>query len=246
MQNLALAILVGLATFAALYVPRLLSVGEAIVPAVLATVIAYFLLARRTFKAVEAIFNTAAQSLQATPPRFDLAISQLQSASRYSKIQIGVRTQIDSQIGVLYFLQQQYNEAMPYLKSSLGFGHWIGGAMLAVVYYKKKQLDDMKATLEVVTKRGKKQGLAWCLRAYLLMQLNERDAAMSVLAEGLKATKDDPKVKEALIAVQNGKKIKMRSWKEQWYQFHLERPPAQYAPAPVGGRISRIARRGRW
>jgi hypothetical protein len=103
----------------------------------------------------------------------------------------------------------------------------------------------MKKVLEVVTKRGKKQGLAWCLRAYLLCQINERDEAVRVLIEGIKKTNDDPKVKDALLALQNGKKIKMRAYKEQWYQFHLERPPALVAQG-MPTKLSKVARRGRW
>src|SRR5438105_332595 len=171
MRNLAIAIGIGFATFALLYFTGLLSGPESTVPAVLAIGVAYFVLARRTFKVVEAIFNNAAQSLQSMPPRFELAVSQLESAYPYAKIQFGVRTQVDSQIGVLLFLQQEFNKALPYLARSLGWGHWIGGAMLAVIHYKKKQYAEMKQTLDVVTKRGKKQSLAWCLRAYPLMQL---------------------------------------------------------------------------
>ena len=70
--------------------------------------------------------------------------------------------------------------------------------------------------------------------------------ALQLLVQALKKVKDDPKLKEALLNVQNGKKIKMRGYKEQWYQFHLERPPAQYQQAPVGGKVSKAQRRGRW
>src|SRR5688572_15138077 len=121
MRNLLTAIGIGVGIFLVLWLTKLLSAFEASVPAFLATVIAYFVLARRTFKAVEAIFNTAAQSLQTMPPRFELAIQQLQMAYAYAPIQIGVRTQVDSQVGVLYFLQQEFNSALQPLKASLGF-----------------------------------------------------------------------------------------------------------------------------
>ena len=245
MHNIIFAILSGAAVFAALFFPGLLNVGESIVPGVLAMGVVYFLLARRAFKKVEAIFNDAARSLQSVPPKFDLAVKTMEKAYAYAKVQIGVRTQVDSQVGVLYFLQKEFNKATPYLQRSLGFGHWMGAAMLAVIHYKKKNHGEMKKTLEITTKRGKGQSLAWTLRAYLLTQIGERDEAQRVLIEGLKKTKDDPKVKDALLAVQNGKKIKMKAYKEQWYQFHLERPPAQYQQVAVGGKMGKIARRGR-
>ena len=148
---------------------------------------------------------------------------------------------------MIHFMQKEFNKAQPFLQRSASFGHWMGGAMLGVIYYKKKDHTRMRQTFEVVTKRGKKQSLAWTLYAYLLNQIGARDEAMQVLSKGLKATKEDPKVKEALLALQNNKKIKMRNlYKEQWYQFHLERPPAQQQQVVGGGKVKKAARRGRW
>ena len=148
--------------------------------------------------------------------------------------------------GVIYFLQKEFSRALPYLKRSSMFGHWMGGAMLGVIYYKKKDHAAMRQTFETVTRRGKKHGLAWCLYAYLLTQMGDQETAQQVLTRGVKAAADDSRVKDALLAVQNGKKIKMKAYKEQWYQFHLERPPPEYAQPAMGGKVSRAARRGRW
>ncbi len=246
MRNILFSLLAGLVVFAALWAPGLLGVGESIVPGVLAMTVAYFLLARWVFKKVEVIFTDAAKSLQSMPPKFELAVTGMQKAYAWASWQIGVKSQVDAQIGVIYFLQQEFNKALPYLQSALGFGHWMAAAMLAVVHYKKKDHGEMKRVLEVVTKRAKGQALAWCLRAYLLTQIGEREAAQQVLVTGVKKTKEDAKVKEALLALQNNRKIKMRAFKEQWYQFHLERPPAEYQQVMVGGKMSRASLRGRW
>lgn len=246
MRNLAIAIAVGGLVFAALFLTKLLTAGESAVPAVIAVAIAYFVLARMTFKKVEAIMLEAQTSLQAMPPRVDQAIAVMQRAYPYGDHQFGVRSQIDTQIGMLHYMMQEFNKALPYLEKSLRFGHWMGGAMLGVLYYKKKNNEKMKETFEFVSKRARKQGLVWNLYAYLLTQLNENDKAQQVLATGVKETKGDERVKESLLALQNGKKIKMKAYKEQWYQFHLERPPAQYGQAPGGARMDRSAFRGRW
>lgn len=247
MINLIYSFLVGLAVWAILFVPGLLRLGEAVVPGVLGLVITYFLLARRTFKKVENIFNEAVAAMSSMPPKFDLAIKTMEKAYAFNRQQIGVHSQVDAQIGVTLFLQQEFTKALPYLERSKGFGHWLAAAMLAVVYYKKKNQEDMKKTLELVTSRAKKQSLAWCLRAYLLSQIGEQEAAMRVLAEGVKKTKNDAKVEEALLAVQNNRKIKMKAFKEQWYQFHLEKPPVEYQQMAMGGgKITKSMRRGRW
>jgi hypothetical protein len=246
MWNLLISLAVGGAVFAGLFVPSWLRLGEAIVPAVFVALIAYFIFARRTFKKVEALFNAAMKALQAVPPRFELAVGILEQAYAYARQQIGVRTQVDAQLGVLYFLQKEFDKAVPYLQSSRGFGHWMATAMLAVVHYKRKHYDAMREAALIASKRGKKQSLAWALRAYLLAQTGDRDGAMAVLAEGIKKTDGDTKLNEFLLALQNNKKMKMRVYKEQWYQFHLERPPVQYQQVAMGGKVSKAARRGRW
>jgi len=246
MRNVGLAIAAGVVFFALLFVTHLLSAYEAIVPGVLAAALAYYLLARRTFKQVEAVFNEASRSLTSMPPRLELAVSTLEKAYAFAPWQFGVRSQVDSQIGVIYFLQQEFKKAQPYLERSLSLGHWMGGAMLGVIHYKRKEHEAMKKTFETVLKRAKGQGLAWNLYAYLLLQLGEREAAQTLLGEAVKKTKNDPKVQEALLAVQNNKKINMRGYKEQWYQFHLERPPQQQPTFMPGGRVTKSERRGRW
>ncbi|MBC7792350.1 MAG: hypothetical protein H7Z43_01475 [Clostridia bacterium] len=246
MRNLVMALGAGVLVFTILFLTKLLSAGESAVPAVIAVAIAYFVFARVTFKKVEAIMLEAQAALQAMPPRIDAAIATMQKAYPYASQQFGVRSQIDTQIGMLLYMTQDFNKALPYLEKSLRFGHWMGGAMLGVLYYKKKNNEKMKETFEFMTKKGRKQGLVWNLYAYLLSQLNENDKAQQVLANGVRETKGDEKVKESLLALQNGKKIRMKGYKEQWYQFHLERPPAQYGQAPGGARMDRSSFRGRW
>lgn len=246
MKNILLSLGAGGVVFAILFLPGLLNLGESIVPGVLVAMVTYFVLARRTFKQVEAIFTRAARNLQTMPPRFELAINEMEKAYALASWQLGVRSQVDSQIGVIHFLKKDFNKALPYLQRSAAFGHWLGVAMLAVVYYKKKDSTELEKTLQLVTKKGKKQSLAWALRAYLTAQRGDRDRAQAILVEGLKKLPDDPKLKDALLAVQNNKKIKMKAYKEQWYQFHLEAPPRQYQQQVMPMRVGKVARRGRW
>lgn len=246
MRNLLLAILAGVVTWAGFTLAPGLTILQSILPGVFVVGLVYYLLAKRSFKRLEALLIKAAKSLQTMPPKFDLAISEMEKAYELAPIQIGVRSQIDSQIGVVYFLQQKFDKALPFLERSLAWGHWLGGAMLAVIYYKKKNQDEMRKTMDIVVKRSKKQALPWCLYGYLLAQSGDRDRAQAVLVDGVKATQDDQKVKDALLAVQNNRKIKMKVFKEQWYQFHLERPPAQHQQVIAGGRMSKQQRRGRW
>jgi hypothetical protein len=225
MLNVLTSLAIGVAVTLALYLPHLLRLGEAIVPGLIAAIAAMFILGRRVFKEMEAIFNEAGKDLQ--NQRFDAAIATLKKGLALEKKQFGVRSQIDSQIGMILYLRKDTNGSITHLERSKRLGHWLGVAMLAVAYYKKKDHARMKETFELVTRRAKKQGLAWNLYAYCLAQIGEDKAAQDVLARGDAATSGDKRVKENLLAVQNGKKIKMRGYADQWYQFHLETPPVQ-------------------
>ena len=180
------------------------------------------------------------------PPQFTTAVATLQQGYPIARQQLGIRSQIDTQIGVIYYLQQDFNKALPYLKKSSWLAHWVGGAMLSVIYYKKKNFEQMRKTMDWVTRRARKNGLAWNLYAYLLINIGDKGAAQRILTEGVKYAKDDPRVQEALLALQNGKKFKMRVYKDQWYQFHLEKPVQQLQTRGTTMQLGRAARRGRW
>lgn len=239
MLNILYSLGAGALVFAALYFPRLLNVGEALVPAFIAAIATMFVLGRAIFKRMEALFAEAGKDLQ--NQRFDAAIKTLKSGYALDKRQFGVRSQLDSQIGMILYLRKEFNESIPYLERSRRLGHWLGVAMLAVAYYKKKDHAKMKATFEHLTSRAKKQGLAWNLYAYCLSQIGDDAGAQAVLVRGDVATKGDKRVKENLLNVQNGKKIKMKGYADQWYQFHLEAPPMQM----MDGRSQFSARRRR-
>lgn len=245
MWNMLYALAASAALFLLIGATSLLSWYEASLPAFLLAIATYFVLARRSFKALEKIFNGCNIYLSTPPPRFDMAIAQLEKAYALTSVQFGVRSQVDTQIGVIYFIKQDFSKALPFLKRALFFGHWLGTAMLAVIYYKKKDNDEMRKTLEALQRRAGKSGLAWSLHAYLLQQIGDREGSQKVLTLAIKKITDDPRLREALLAIQNGKKIKMRGYKEQWYQFHLERPPTEH-PQGLTPKISRSARRGRW
>lgn len=243
MINLLIALAVGGAGFVGLWLPGLLKAYEASAPAILVAMLAYFLLARRTFKAAEKLFTTAGGALQTNPPKFEKAIGILKQGYKFKMWQFGIAAQVDAQIGMILFLKKDFGDAQTYLKRALNWGHWMAAAMLAVVHYKKKQYDQMKEVMDLTVKKGKKESLAWNLYAYLLSQTGQRDRAMEILSRGLKTLKDNDKIKQNLLALQNGKKMKMRQqYNEQWYQFHLDRPPVKMMASPFGGQSKKRRR----
>lgn len=240
MFNLVSSLLAGAAVFAGLFFSHLLKWGEALVPAVIVVIGTMIVLGRRTLKQMEAVFEKVGKELQ--NQRFDAAVATMKAAYPLARKQIGMTSQLEAQIGMIAYVRKDFNGSIPYFERSKRLGHWVGVAMLAVAYYKKKDHAKMRETFELVVTRAKKQGLAWNLYAYCLSQIGDEEGAQAVLARGVKASENDKRVAENLIAMQNGKKIKMKGYAEQWYQFHLEAPPMQ---TMMDGRSMFSARRRR-
>lgn len=195
-----------------------------ILPGLIALGGTYFWLARRSMKTLEGYFLRAQEELK--NQHVDRAVAVLKEAYPLAKKQFLVAPQIDGQIGTILFMARRFDEAEPFLKRSFN-RNWTPRAMLGVLYYKRKKIEDMKLVFEDATKNNKKQALLWNLYAYCLWKSGDRDGAISVLNRALAEVPDDDKTKGNLKALQNNKKMKMHGWNLMWYQFHLEKPPAQ-------------------
>ncbi len=205
-----------------------------------------YFLSKRIIKKIESLMSQVGKDIQ--NQRFEKAIKSLKAGFPLSRWQFFVKSQLNSQIGSIYYLMREDENAFNYLKD--GFSkHWVAMGMLAVIYMKRKQKDSMIGTLEKAVKGSPKESLVWSLYAYCLLKEGERDKALEVLSRGLKKLPDDEKLKANMTAVSNKERMKMKNYGEMWTQFYLEKvPPAagqkipHYLQALAGGR-RRIIRR---
>ncbi len=233
MYNLFLSIAVGIAVAVALALGTELGLAAAIFPGVLATVIAYFLLARRTWKRLEAIFEAMQREVQGQ--KFDKAIQTLQAGFALAPWQFLVASQLHSNIGILLYLRQDLDGALPHLEKSFS-RNWIARGMLAVARYRKRDFDGMKKIFEGAVKSNKKEGVLWSAYAWVLEKEDRHEDAIRVLGRAVSANGTDEKLKASLQALQNGKKLKLgKLYGDQWFQFMLERPPPEFAGAGFRG-----------
>ena len=224
-----------------------------VLPGILLGVLSFVWVNRRVAKRVEAVTQAAdaemanlqqvaqrgAGAQGAMEQHFDRAIEILKRAFIFEKWQIGVTTMLNARIGMLLFMRWMLlkkgglAEAIPYLEKSRVKGAkgkllgalWPAWAMLAVAYYRgKKDLDRAVQVLEDTVGVSKKEGLLWSLYAWILWKEKRRDDAINVLARALKILPDDKRIAENLKQLQNGKKMRMKDYGEQWYQFGLEQP----------------------
>jgi tetratricopeptide (TPR) repeat protein len=239
MINLALSLLASALVYVGFYL-WLKVWYQAMIPAALVVGLVYYFLSRATWDRVRVVIEDAMKYLEGLSSRRDIAqrpeqrnqivdeaIRRLKVGYAYGKWQFMVHSQIDAQIGiVLYQMRNDINAALPYLEKSFQ-RNWIAQAMLAVVYMKKHNPDKMKNTFELAIRFNKKQPLLWGVFAYCLNKIKDTDGAIDVLNRGLAENKNNAALQENLTQLQNGKKMKMKEFGDQWYQFNLEKPQMQ-------------------
>ena len=202
----------------------------------------FYLLSRMIMKKVSAIMDVAAKDIQAQ--RVDKAIRELKSALPYAKWQIYLDGQINAQIGSIHYMRRDFSNAFPYLEKSF-FKNWPSMGMLAVSYMKRNKNDKMRATFDKAVQGTPKESLLWNLYAYCLCEIGDVDGAKSTLEKGLKKLPGDEPLKSNLALLQEGKKMKMRSFGDRWFQFHLESVGAiqKHHAAAMGGSRRKVVRR---
>ena len=109
--------------------------------------------------------------------------------------------------------------------------------MLGCLHFQAKDVKAMTAAFEQAVKGGKKEGIVWSTYAWCLDKLGQRDEALRVLARAVQANPSDERLKANMVALQNEKRLKMKAYSPEWYQFHLERPPMDLGGGPGGRRV---------
>jgi tetratricopeptide (TPR) repeat protein len=186
-----------------------------------------------------AALELAGKDLQAQ--RFEKAIRGMKDALRYGPWQLYVSQQINSQIGMAYYIKRDFSNAFPHLEQAF-FKNWIAMGMLAISYLKRQKRDKMEKTFEKAVQWNGKESLLWNLYAYCLAEeCNDTAKARDVLQRGLKKLPADPHITENLEHLENGRKMKMRSFGDPWYQFHLETlgQLQKHQMAAMGGRMQK-------
>ncbi len=242
MYNLLISGGIMVAAFLLLKFVASLSWWLSIVIALLLFMGSFYLISRLVMKKVMDIMETATKDLQAQ--RVEKGIRELQGALKYGKWQIYVTGQINSQIGMVYYMKRDFAAAFPYLEKTF-FKNWVAMGMLAVSYMKRSKKDKMRETFDKAIQGSPKEPLLWNLYAYCLCEINEPGKAKETLEKALKKVPGDEKTRQNLELLQEGKKMKMKGFGEAWLQFHLESLGTiqKQQIAAMGGMKRRIVRR---
>ena len=230
MINLLLSILAGGVVFGLSFATGRIHPGLCALFGVVGLGFAYFFLARRSGRQLEAIMGAAQKEMMARKP--ERAVEALQQAFVLSRWQFGVASSLHANIGVLLYVQKKFDEAEPHLRKSTGtlMRLWQAQAMLAAIVYRKKQYDEMEKIFERAISGSKSETLLYAVYAWCEHQRGEKKKAIEILTRGSEENKSDEKLKTLLQRAQNDKRLKLDVWGEQWWQFWLETPPQMMNP----------------
>jgi tetratricopeptide (TPR) repeat protein len=244
MYNLLIALAVGLVVALGVLLFHL-PWYAALVPAFIGFAATFLLLARRVGQKVKVIVEQAQKELSVQPSsqrdrqqRIEKAVKTLESALVWEKWQPFIAGEIHAQIGMVQYMVKDYTQAEPHLRKASP-RNGLAQGLLAALHYQRKQYAEMESAFETAVKVQKKQGVIWAAYAWCLLQIKERDKALKVLNRAVVANPSDEKLKNGLVALQNEKKLKMKAWEPEWWQFGLETPPEMMG----GGRQVKFQRR---
>ncbi|MBI5417004.1 hypothetical protein HZA55_03515 [Candidatus Poribacteria bacterium] len=221
MHNLAISISSGLAAFLILFFLNV-TLWVAIPGGISIILACMFYLGKNVMNSVNDIMNNATRELQAG--RVDSAIRILNTGYKFSNKHPFVKSQLNAQIGVIYYVKKDFDKAFEYLEKSF-IKHWVAQGMLAVIYMKRYNKLKMIETFEKAVSANSKEGFLWNLYAWCLSKIGQEEEAIKVLVRGQKKNLTDDKIINNLNSLRNKEKMKMKNYGDLWYQFHLEKMP---------------------
>ncbi len=191
----------------------------------------YWLLARRHSKAVEELMVELQREIQQR--RIPNAIKMLVGAYPHAKWVFLLRGQIDGQIGTLYFIDKDFEAALPLLEQAW-VKHWPAKGMLASYWFWHHKPDKALEILDKTISANKKEAMLYGLKAFMQVKLKDADGARASLVAGKEQCPSAVPISENLRRLQNGEKLRMSDFGEQWWQFHLEKPSMNQAMKMAG------------
>lgn len=227
----------------------------AIFPAVLLFGVVFYLLTRRTGKAVDAGLAEVMELLQ--EQKLDEAIARIESVKdQWSRWQPLLARQLDAQTGMIHYLQLHWDEALPLLDRGK-WRNWTAHTCIGAIHYRQDRKDEAWESFAKAAKASKKEAMVYVVWATLLSREGKREEALEALSEGLKAVPESELLKRVQGAIANKKRLETRTYPQTWYQFFPEDLVRQQqqlrrqrtGPMPGHGfrgpKVSRKARRGR-
>jgi len=238
-----------------------------VIPAALAFMITYFLLARRTGQKIQAILESGqriAEKAQQTQPTTRQQANQQQlrlgrllkeSISQgfaYEKWQFGVSSQLHAQLGSLEYMQRNFAAARPHLVKSnrwlLRMQAWQPSTMLALIDLRSGNKADAIKGLEKVSFSGGRDPMYFAIFAQAALRTKDTSLALEIINKGVDKHKDSDLLKTLADQIRNKKRFTPEVFGQPWLQFFPEdaqKVMANQPSAPTGRAARRAKARGK-
>lgn len=199
-----------------------------------------YFIGKKFLNKLTALFKSVEKDIKAG--RYDKAISRLKDGYKFAKWQLFVKEQINSQIGIIFYMKKDFEKAKAYLEK--GFSkNWLGMCMLATIHFKNKNYDAVKNVMDKAIKNAKKEGFVYSVYAYFLSEMGEKDKAIAILHKGSSKAPLDEKLESNLEALKNNKKMKMQNYGAMWMQLNIDKMPQGVKPYQMLINRQKIKRR---
>jgi len=244
----------GIACLAYGLVAVLLDPVAAILPAFFALTIALVILWRRASRGVQDALMPLEPLLRGGKVA-EADVLLVSVSNRWSSWMPLLKGQLAAQRGMLLYMQSNWDDAMPLLMDGK-WRNWMAQACIGCIHHRRGEVDEAFEFLARATKSGKKEPLAWVVRAVLLSRAGRRDEALQALSVGLTHLPEHRQLVDLKRTLANKKKVNTALFGQGWYQFFPEelaqkmrgqagpRGP-NFGPGFRGPKTSKQMRRGR-
>jgi len=235
MKNLILSTLLAVLAFAltAAFLPAIAGV----LPAVGVFTASFYVIARRVNRELEVAMPALMPLLQER--KIDEAKALLDTLSaKWGPWQPMLAGQLTAQKGMLDYMQLKWDEALPQLEAGK-WRNWQILVSIGLVHHRRNRTAQADQTLTEATLLAGKEPMVYLVRAVLKHRAKQDDAALQILAEGLKKVPGSDLLNKAQQSLANGKGLDVSTFPEAWFQFfpedmlHLQLTRARSGAGPV-------------
>jgi hypothetical protein len=229
MLNLGIA--GGAAVLVFIVITALLGWVPAVVPAIAVFGLLTWFLTQRVSKAVEPQMIAAVELLKERKvPEAKAALAAIKRD--WGRWQLFLDGQIDAQLGMIAYLQMQWDEALPLLESGR-WRNWMALTCIGCIQWRKDKKDEAYASFSSAVDASSAEMAPYMVWATLLERDNKRDTAMQVCDRGVRANPGAAFLVELRDLIANKKKVDTKKFPESWYQFFPDDYLAQYQQQAV-------------
>ena len=220
MYSVAISVGAGLLLFILLTATGLLSWYASILPATIVMLGLMFVIARRVNTAVTAEVAGIAPLLQAQD--VDGAQALIRSIQqRFGKWQLYLDGQLESQLGMIDYMQGKFDDAFPKLKA----GEWRNPyALICIgcIHFRRSEREAAWASFTKAQEADPKESMSFLVHAVLRANAGDREEALKVIGAGLAGAPANAALTKLQATVANKKKIDVKQLPPTWYNFFPE------------------------